>query len=137
MKMMLDLINSLFFGFGFPVLMMLAGRAMISNRDGERSRLCFGIPAAGKSKKNQGLVNGYGGHATIRWSKAALVLAATFLLVAILIPLNPTVRMWLFHFAVPMSSLLTIGSILETAIWARNLPRSEQGEEAKASPRIS
>ena len=134
---MLDLINPLFFGFVFPVLMMLAGRSMISNRDGERSKLCFAIPAAGRSKKNQGLVNVYGGGATICWSKAALVLAATFLLVAILIPLNPTVRMWLIHFAVPMSSMLTIGSILETGIWARNLPRSEQGEDAKTSPRIS
>ena len=131
MKLILDLITPLFFGIGFPIIMMFVGRAMISNRDGDRSKPCFGIPAAGKSKRNQGAVNVYGGRTIIRWSQVAVSFALVFLMLSILAPISPFMGTWLIQFAVPMSALLILGSIVQTGIWSRDLSRSEQGSDGK------
>ena len=57
MNIFLEWISPILFGFGTPIVMVFVGRAMILNRDGDRSKPSVAIPASGKSKKAQGAVN--------------------------------------------------------------------------------
>lgn len=116
-----EILTSLSWAILFPVIMILIGRKIAMNTEGNRKEVCFGIPKAGKSQENQGLVNEYGGQALVRWSVAAILVFVLLTIIISLIPIDSSLRTHLLGMS-SLSSLICLGSILETAWWSRKLP---------------